>query len=104
MMQHTVVVLFLRRGRESEALDSCVPGGTQGPWRQTGCMTAWDERFRTGEYPSDPAPSPVRREYVDETSNGRALDQSIEGLRTTRENAEKQAVGDRISLIQADAR
>lgn len=88
-------------------------------------MTTWDERFRTGEYPSDPAPSPVLREYIDEMSTRRALDiacgtgrnavflaeqgyevdaldQSVEGLRITRENAEKRGVAERINLIQTD--
>lgn len=90
-------------------------------------MTTWDERFRTGEYPSNPAPSPVLREYVDETAEGRALDvacgtgrntvflaeqgyevdaldQSVEGLQITRENAKERGVDDRIDLIEADAR
>lgn len=89
-------------------------------------MTTWDERFRTGEYPADPDPSPVLREYVDETSDGRALDvacgtgrnavflaglgyevdaidRSIEGLRITRANAADRGVDDRVNLIQADA-
>lgn len=90
-------------------------------------MTDWDERFRTGEYPSELDPSPVLREYVDGTPGGRALDvacgtgrnaiflaergyevhaldQSIEGLRITEENAGKRGVGDRVAPIQADAR
>lgn len=89
-------------------------------------MTTWDERFRTGEYPSELDPSPVLREYIAETTNGRALDvacgtgrntvflaeqgyevdaidQSIVGLQITEENAEEGGVGDRINLIQADA-
>lgn len=89
-------------------------------------MTTWDERFRTGEYPSDLDPSRVLREYVDETFDGRALDvacgtgrnavflagqgyevdaldQSVEGLRITRANAEERDVDDRINPIQADA-
>lgn len=89
-------------------------------------MTTWDERFRTGEYPSTLDPSPVLREYVDEVDAGRALDvacgtgrnavflarqgyetdaldQSAEGLRITRENAADSDVDDRINLIQADA-
>jgi len=48
-------------------------------------MTTWDERFRRGEYPEEPEPSPVLREYVgggaeemdegaDETADKRALD------------------------------
>ncbi|MEF8813133.1 MAG: methyltransferase domain-containing protein [Halovenus sp.] len=90
-------------------------------------MTTWDERFRTGEYPSEPDPSPVLREYTDTTTDGRALDvacgtgrnavflaeqgyrvdaldQSVEGLRITRERAESRGVGDCLSPIQADAR
>ncbi|SHL38341.1 class I SAM-dependent methyltransferase [Haladaptatus paucihalophilus] len=89
-------------------------------------MTTWDERFRTGEYSSEPEPSPVLREYADETSDGRALDvacgtgrnavfladrgyevdaldQSIEGLRITRANAREQDVADKINLVQTDA-
>lgn len=89
-------------------------------------MTTWDERFRTGEYPSKLDPSPVLQEYIDETTTERALDvacgtgrnavflatqgyevdaldQSAEGLRITQENAAEQDVGDRINPIQADA-
>lgn len=89
-------------------------------------MTTWDERFRTGQYPSDPDPSRVLREYVGETSDGRALDvacgtgrnavfladrgyevdaldQSAEGLRITEANADERGVGDRLNPIQADA-
>ena len=89
-------------------------------------MTTWDERFRTGEYPTDVEPSPVLREYLDEASGGKALDvacgtgrnavflaeqgydvdaidQSAEGLRITRKEAAKRGVGERINPIQADA-
>ena len=89
-------------------------------------MTTWDERFRTGEYPSEVDPSPVLREYVDDSASGRALDiacgtgrnavflaergyevdaldQSIEGLRLTRANATERGVADRLNLIQTDA-
>ncbi|WP_254768787.1 class I SAM-dependent methyltransferase [Salinilacihabitans rarus] len=89
-------------------------------------MTTWDERFRTGEYPTDPDPSPVLRAYVDEAAGGRALDvacgtgrnavflaeqgyevdaldRSIEGLRIATETAEERGVDDRIDPIQADA-
>lgn len=89
-------------------------------------MTTWDERFRTGAYPSDPEPLPVFRRYVEETTDGRALDvacgtgrnavflaergyevdaldRSIEGLRMTRETAAERDVADRLGLIQADA-
>jgi len=89
-------------------------------------MTDWDERFRTGDYPSDPEPSRVLREYVGDTRDGRALDiacgtgrnalflaeqgyevdaldRSLEGLRITGANAAERDVDDRIDLIQADA-
>ncbi|WP_081927214.1 class I SAM-dependent methyltransferase [Halobellus rufus] len=89
-------------------------------------MTTWDERYRRGEYPSEPDPSPVLREYVDEVSDGRALDvacgtgrnavflaergyevdaldQSIEGLRIARSNAADRDVGERFNPIRADA-
>lgn len=89
-------------------------------------MTSWDERFRTGAYPSDPEPSSVLRKYVDDTADGRALDvacgtgrnavflaeqgyevdavdRSIEGLRITESTAAERGVDDRINLIQADA-
>lgn len=85
----------------------------------------WDERFRAGEYPTDPDPSPILRQYIEEIPDGRALDiatgtgrnavflaeegyavdaidQSREGLRTTRENASKRDVEDRIELLQTD--
>jgi SAM-dependent methyltransferase len=88
-------------------------------------MTTWDERFREGDYPQDPAPNPVLRDYVDELPTGRALDvatgtgrnavflaesgydvdavdQSREGLRITRENAADRGVADRLNLVQAD--
>ncbi len=88
-------------------------------------MTTWDERFREGEYPRDPDPSPVLRGYVSEFPDGRALDvatgtgrnavflaeagytvdavdQSRKGLRITRENAADRGVADRINLVQAD--
>ena len=90
-------------------------------------MTTWDERFREGEYPTDPEPSPVLRSYVDATTDGRALDvacgtgrnavflaeqgydvdaldRSAEGLRITRTNAAERGVEDRVELVQADAR
>ncbi len=89
-------------------------------------MTSWDERFRTGEYPSDLEPSPVLREYVSETARGRALDvacgtgrntlflaeqgyevdaldQSNVGLQLTRAAATDRRIADRLNLIQADA-
>lgn len=89
-------------------------------------MTSWDERFRSGEYPTDLDPAPVLRSYIEATEDGRAmdvacgpgrnavflaergyevdaLDQSLEGLRLTREKAAERGVGDRINPIQADA-
>jgi len=88
-------------------------------------MTSWDERFRSGEYPQDPAPSPVLCEYIDELPDGRALDvatgtgrnalflaeagyevdavdRSREGLRITRENATERGIADRLHLVRAD--
>jgi SAM-dependent methyltransferase len=88
-------------------------------------MTTWDERFRRGEYPQDPDPSPVLANYVDEMPDGRALDvatgtgrnavflategytvdavdRSAEGLAITRENARERGVADRLNPIQAD--
>lgn len=90
-------------------------------------MTNWDERFRAGDYPMNPDPSPVLREYVADLPDGRALDvatgtgrnavflaesgydvdaldQSREGLKIARENATKRGVEDRVDWIQADAR
>lgn len=37
-------------------------------------MVSWDERYRAGEYPRDPAPSRVLQQYVDSFPSGRALD------------------------------
>ena len=88
-------------------------------------MTSWDERFREGEYPQNPEPSPVLDQYLSEIPDGRALDvatgtgrnavflaaegyevdavdQSREGLRITRENAASRGVESRVNLIQAD--
>jgi SAM-dependent methyltransferase len=90
-------------------------------------MTTWDERFRDGDYPRDPDPSPVLRAMLDGFPEGRALDvatgtgrnavflaergydvdaidQSHEGLRITRERAAERGVADRLSLTQTDAR
>lgn len=87
-------------------------------------MTTWDERFRRGEYPEDPDPSPVLRGYVDTFPDGRALDvatgpgrnalllaergydvdaidRSIEGLRLARRNARDRGVD--ANWIRADA-
>ncbi|WP_254522486.1 class I SAM-dependent methyltransferase [Natrinema caseinilyticum] len=89
-------------------------------------MTTWDERFRNGEYPSEPDPSPVLRAYVGESTTGRALDvacgtgrnaiflaeqgyevdaldRSVEGLRITRRTAADRDVGERINPIRTDA-
>jgi len=88
-------------------------------------MTTWDERFREGAYPTNPAPSSVLRGYVDAfpegpaldvaTGTGRnavflagqgydveAVDQSREGLAITRENAAREGTADRLRLVQAD--
>ncbi|MFB6310736.1 MAG: class I SAM-dependent methyltransferase [Salinirussus sp.] len=88
-------------------------------------MTTWDERFRTGSYPTDADPSPVLREYLESIPDGRAmdvatgpgrnavflathgyvvdaLDQSIEGLRIARDRAVQQDAADRLNLIRAD--
>jgi SAM-dependent methyltransferase len=88
-------------------------------------MTSWDERFREGEYPQNPDPSPVLDQYLSEVPDGRALDvatgtgrnavflaaegydvdavdQSREGLRITGENAASRGVESRVNLIQAD--
>jgi len=88
-------------------------------------MTTWDERFRDGDYPRNPDPSPVLRRYVDSFPDGRALDvatgtgrnavflaeagyrvdgidKSREGLRIARQNAVDRGVADRTEWIQAD--
>lgn len=88
-------------------------------------MTDWDERFRSGQYPQDPDPSPVLERYVDTLPKGRALDvatgtgrnavflasaghevdaidRSREGLKIARENAAARGVDDRLNPIQAD--
>lgn len=88
-------------------------------------MTRWDDRYRRGEYPSDPEPSPVLRHYADAfpdgpaldvaTGTGRnaiflaaaghtvdAIDQSRVGLRRARERAAERGVADRVNWIQAD--
>ena len=89
-------------------------------------MPTWDERFREGEYPLDPDPAPVLRQYVDSFPDGRALDiatgtgrnavflaengyavdgldKSREGLQIARENAKKRGVDENCSWIQGDA-
>lgn len=88
-------------------------------------MTSWDERFRRGEYPTDPDPSPVLEAYVGAfpdgptldvaTGTGRnalflagagfdveAVDASRVGLEIARENARDRGVADRIEWIQGD--
>ncbi len=88
-------------------------------------MAGWDDRYRRGEYPSDPAPSPVLEHYVDAFPDGRALDvatgtgrnalllaeagyavdaidRSGVGLRQARERAAERGVAERIEWIQAD--
>ncbi|WP_137285759.1 class I SAM-dependent methyltransferase [Halorussus salinisoli] len=88
-------------------------------------MPTWDERFRDGDYPRDPDPSPVLRRYVDAFPDGRALDiatgtgrnavflaeegyqvdaidQSSEGLRIARQNAIDRGVDERTNWIRAD--
>jgi len=88
-------------------------------------MTTWDERFRRGDYPRDPDPSPLLVEYVEEFPGGRALDvatgtgrnavflategyevtaidRSREGLAITRENARREGVADRLHPLQVD--
>ncbi len=88
-------------------------------------MTTWDERFRTGQYPTEADPSPVLVEYLPEIPDGRALDvatgtgrnavflaargydveavdQSRVGLETTRERAAERGAAGRLSLLQAD--
>ncbi|ADE02113.1 class I SAM-dependent methyltransferase [Haloferax volcanii] len=86
----------------------------------------WDERYRTGTYPTDPEPSPALRAYLDELPDGRALDvaagsgrnalflaangyrvdaldQSSEGLSIIDERARARGFTDRVETIRADA-
>ncbi|MFT4923323.1 MAG: SAM-dependent methyltransferase [Haloarculaceae archaeon] len=88
-------------------------------------MTSWDERFRAGEYPTDPDPTGVLQRYVETFPDGRALDvatgtgrnavflaeegyrvdaldQSREGLAIARQNASDRDVEERIDWVQAD--
>lgn len=88
-------------------------------------MTDWDERFASGEYPREPAPSPVLRSYEPSTPDGRALDvaagtgrnavflaaagyavdaldASREGLRIVGERAAARGIDDRIEPIRGD--
>lgn len=87
-------------------------------------MTTWDERFREGEYPEEPDPSPVLERYVESFPDGRALDvatgtgrnalflaergyevdaldKSAEGLKIARANAEERGLD--VNWIRADA-
>jgi len=87
---------------------------------------AWDERFRRGDYPQDPAPPTVLERHVGTFPDGEALnvatgtgrlsvflaeegydvvglDQSRVGLKIARENARDRGVGDRCEWIQTDA-
>jgi SAM-dependent methyltransferase len=89
-------------------------------------MTSWDERFRNGDYPVAPDPSPVLRAFVDAFPTGRALDvatgtgrnalflaergyrvdaidRSAEGLDLARAAAEERSVADRVTFERADA-
>ncbi|WP_433632917.1 class I SAM-dependent methyltransferase [Halomicrococcus sp. NG-SE-24] len=89
-------------------------------------MTSWDDRFRDGNYPQDPDPSPVLHRYIEMFPEGRALDiatgtgrnavflaeqgytvdaidQSREGLRIARQNASQRSVEENCTWIQADA-
>ena len=88
-------------------------------------MTTWDERFRKGEYPRDPDPSPVLGRYVESFPDGRALDiatgtgrnavflanngydvdaidKSRAGLEIARQNAVDRDVAGQTNWIQAD--
>jgi SAM-dependent methyltransferase len=88
-------------------------------------MDSWDDRFRTGEYPTDPDPAAVLERYVDTFPDGRALDvatgtgrnavflaeqgyrvdavdQSRPGLEIARENARERGVAGRVDWIQGD--
>jgi len=88
-------------------------------------MTDWDQRFRAGDYPTAPDPSPVLRDYLPAIPDGRvldvatgtgrnalflaaegytvdALDRSRVGLRRTRETARDRGVADSVCPIQGD--
>jgi len=85
----------------------------------------WDDRFRDGDYPTAPDPSPVLERYLEAAPDGRALDlatgtgrnalaladagyrvdavdKSRAGLERTREAARERGVADRIDCLQAD--
>jgi len=88
-------------------------------------MTSWDDRYRRGEYPEDPDPSPVLRQYVEAfqdapaldvaTGTGRnalflaaaghtvdAIDRSRVGLQQAESGALEHELNDRVNWIQAD--
>jgi SAM-dependent methyltransferase len=85
----------------------------------------WDDRFRDGDYPTAPDPSPVLERYLDAAPDGRALDlatgtgrnalalaeagyrvdavdKSRAGLEITRDHARERGFADRVSFVQAD--
>ena len=88
-------------------------------------MTTWDERFRRGEYPTEPDPAALLERWADRLPDGRALDvatgtgrnavylaeqgyevdavdRSRVGLEITMGNASDRGVADRVNPIQAD--
>jgi SAM-dependent methyltransferase len=88
-------------------------------------MTTWDERFRRGEYQTDPDPAAMLERWIDQLPDGRALDvaagtgrnavflaergyevdavdRSRAGLEITISNAREKGVADRINPIRAD--
>ena len=44
------------------------------PARSTAGTITWNERFRRGDYPTDPGPADLLRRRVDTFPDGRALD------------------------------
>ena len=88
-------------------------------------MPTWDERFRRGEYPTEPDPAALLERWADRLPDGRALDvatgtgrnavylaeqgyevdavdRSRVGLEITVGNARDRDVADRVNPIQAD--
>ena len=88
-------------------------------------MPTWDERFRRGEYPTDPDPAALLERWADRLPDGRALDvatgtgrnavflaeqgyevdavdRSRVGLEITMANARDRGVADRVNPIRAD--